>query len=172
MMIFKRGSLIEADDDDNSGDNISDDNNDVAAQDGDSDSDEAHPQQQNRTRQKKFVKNFKQLPSEEVVLQSECKNNKRSFKWMTLPIQGYSCALMSDILLQGHLYVTENYIAFHSNVFGYVTRVIIVTALKKITPNELFSKCFPCLLLDLPTIKDHHTHNIMIIKSQHFNTNS
>ena len=62
---------------------------------------------------------------------------------MTLPIQGYSCALMSDILLQGHLYVTENYIAFHSNVFGYVTRVIIVTALKKITPTELFSKCFP-----------------------------
>ena len=37
---------------------------------------------------------------------------------------------------------------------------------KKITPNELFSKCFPCLLLDLP-IKDHHPHNIMIIKSQH-----
>ena len=36
---------------------------------------------------------------------------------------GYSCALMGDILLQGHLYVTENYIAFHSNVFGYVTRV-------------------------------------------------
>ena len=30
---------------------------------------------------------------------------------------------MSDILLQGHLYVTENYVAFHSNVFGYVTRV-------------------------------------------------
>ena len=39
---------------------------------GDSDSEEAvHPQQQNRTRQKKFVKNFKQLPSEEVVLQRE-----------------------------------------------------------------------------------------------------
>ena len=33
---------------------------------------------------------------------------------------------MSDILLQGHLYVTENYIAFHSNVFGYVTRVNII----------------------------------------------
>ena len=37
---------------------------------------------------------------------------------------GYSCALVGDILLQGHLYVTENYIAFHSNVFGYITRVI------------------------------------------------
>ena len=36
---------------------------------------------------------------------------------------GYSCALVSDILLQGHLYITENYFAFHSNVFGYVTKV-------------------------------------------------
>ena len=36
---------------------------------------------------------------------------------------GISCALVGDILLQGHLYVTENYLAFHSNVFGYVTRV-------------------------------------------------
>ena len=40
---------------------------------------------------------------------------------------GYSCALVGDILLQGHLYVTENYVAFHSNVFGYVTRVSHVT---------------------------------------------
>ena len=31
--------------------------------------------------------------------------------------------MVGDILLQGHLYVTENYLAFHSNVFGYVTRV-------------------------------------------------
>ncbi len=36
---------------------------------------------------------------------------------------GYSCALVADILLQGHLYVTENYFAFYSNVFGYVTKV-------------------------------------------------
>ena len=96
--------------------------NAAAAQDGDSDSEEAHPQQQNRTRQKKFVKNFKQLPSEEVVLQSKWKQHKKMDS-RTISLQGYSCALMSDILLQGHLYVTENYIAFHSNVFGYVTRV-------------------------------------------------
>ena len=51
-----------------------------SAQDGDSDSEEAHPQQQNRTRQKKFVKNFKQLPSEEVVLQSE--SNQHQIKTM------------------------------------------------------------------------------------------
>ena len=38
-------------------------------------------------------------------------------------IAGYACALIGDILLQGHLYVTDNYLGFHSNVFGYVTRV-------------------------------------------------
>lgn len=36
---------------------------------------------------------------------------------------GYSCALVGDILLQGHLYITHNYFAFYSNVFGYITRV-------------------------------------------------
>lgn len=36
----------------------------------------------------------------------------------------YSCALVGDILLQGHLYITKNYFAFYSNVFGYVTKVI------------------------------------------------
>lgn len=35
----------------------------------------------------------------------------------------YSCALVGDILLQGFLYITENYFAFYSNVFGYVTKV-------------------------------------------------
>ena len=39
---------------------------------------------------------------------------------------GYSCALVSDILLQGHLYITQNYFAFYSNVFGYVTKVIFI----------------------------------------------
>ena len=39
---------------------------------GDSDSDMAlHPDQQNRTRQKKFVKNFKGLPVEETVHKSK-----------------------------------------------------------------------------------------------------
>ena len=58
---------------------------------------------------------------------------------------GYSCALVSDILLQGHLYITENYFAFHSNVFGYVTRVSINTirggqfwASQKLNSREIF----------------------------------
>lgn len=35
----------------------------------------------------------------------------------------FSCALVGDILLQGYLYITQNYFAFYSNVFGYVTKV-------------------------------------------------
>ncbi|XP_074106962.1 uncharacterized protein LOC141532497 isoform X3 [Cotesia typhae] len=42
-------------------------------------------------------------------------------------INYYSCALVADILLQGHLYITPNYFAFHSNVFGYVTKLLIPT---------------------------------------------
>lgn len=34
---------------------------------------------------------------------------------------------MGDILLQGHLYITPNYFAFYSNVFGYVTKLLIPT---------------------------------------------
>lgn len=37
----------------------------------------------------------------------------------------FSCAFVSDILLQGYLYITKNYYAFYSNVFGYITRVLI-----------------------------------------------
>ncbi|XP_057331421.1 GRAM domain-containing protein 2B-like isoform X1 [Microplitis mediator] len=43
-------------------------------------------------------------------------------------INYYSCALVGDILLQGHLYITSNYFAFHSNVFGYVTKLLIPTS--------------------------------------------
>lgn len=43
------------------------------------------------------------------------------FNFVSLP--DFSCALVADILLQGHLYITENYFAFYSNVFGYVTKV-------------------------------------------------
>ena len=44
-------------------------------------------------------------------------------------MSGYACAIIGDILLQGHLYVTDNYLGFHSNVFGYVTRVCISSSI-------------------------------------------
>ncbi|XP_078047911.1 uncharacterized protein LOC144475670 isoform X2 [Augochlora pura] len=60
-------------------------------------------------RQKKFHRHFSQVAPEERVLNY------------------YSCALVSDILLQGYLYITPNYFAFYSNVFGYVTKLLIPT---------------------------------------------
>ncbi|KAG8237441.1 hypothetical protein J437_LFUL016253 [Ladona fulva] len=59
-----------------------------------------------KARQKKFHRHFKQVAPEERVLNY------------------YSCALIGDILLQGHLYITKNYFAFYSNVFGYVTKYV------------------------------------------------
>ncbi|XP_033609482.1 GRAM domain-containing protein 2B isoform X3 [Cryptotermes secundus] len=70
------------------------------------------PEQQpgsSKSRQKKFHRHFKQVAAEEHVLNY------------------YSCALVGDILLQGHLYITKNYFAFYSNVFGYVTKLLIPT---------------------------------------------
>ena len=55
---------------------------------------------------------------------------------------GYSCALVSDILLQGHLYLTENYFAFYSNVFGYVTKVRNVVVLSYTKLHNEMNKYF------------------------------
>ncbi|XP_066904257.1 GRAM domain-containing protein 2A isoform X3 [Halyomorpha halys] len=63
-----------------------------------------------KARQKKFHRHFKTVPPDEKVLNY------------------YSCALVADILLQGHLYITRNYFAFYSNVFGYVTKLLIPTS--------------------------------------------
>ena len=46
------------------------------------------------------------------------KNAKEATEEVVL--QRYSCALVSNILLQGHLYITENNFIFYSNLFGYV----------------------------------------------------
>jgi len=35
----------------------------------------------------------------------------------------YSCALQRDILLQGRLYLSENWICFYSNIFRWETLV-------------------------------------------------
>ena len=90
-----------------------------------------------KSRQKKFLRHFPNVPRDERVL-----NRKFYFylpKLLTSTVIGdlfvlviltdYSCALVGDILLQGHLYVTYNYFAFHSNVFGYVRKVRLLSTI-------------------------------------------
>ena len=55
----------------------------------------------------------------------------------------YSCALVGDILLQGHLYITPNYFAFYSNVFGYVTKLLIPTVSVLKISKEKTAKIIP-----------------------------
>jgi len=59
---------------------------------------------------------------------------------------GFTCALQKEILYQGKLFVSENWICFHSKVFGKDTKISIpafsVTLIKKtktalLVPNAL-----------------------------------
>ncbi|CAH2087411.1 unnamed protein product [Euphydryas editha] len=79
-----------------------------------------HGKQLSKSRQKKFQRHFPQVGPEERVLNY------------------YSCALVGDLLLQGHLYITKNYFAFYSNVFGYVTKLLIpTTSVLRITKEKV-----------------------------------
>ena len=41
----------------------------------------------------------------------------------------YSCALQREILLQGRLYITQNWLCFYANIFTWVTLVSTIPTL-------------------------------------------
>ncbi|KAK9464801.1 hypothetical protein V1512DRAFT_229950 [Lipomyces arxii] len=57
-------------------------------------------------------------------------------------IEDYGCALSREILLQGRLYISEQHICFNSNIFGWVTNLVIsfdeVMAIEKKNTVVLF----------------------------------
>lgn len=55
----------------------------------------------------------------------------------------FSCAFVSDILLQGYMYITRNHVAFYSNVFGYVTKLLIPIASVTRISKKKTVKIFP-----------------------------
>ncbi|XP_024945346.1 uncharacterized protein LOC107272233 isoform X3 [Cephus cinctus] len=83
------------------------------------------PTSTSSARQKKFHRHFAQVAADERVLNY------------------YSCALVGDILLQGHLYITPNYFAFYSNVFGYVTKLLIPTVSVQKISKEKTARIIP-----------------------------
>ncbi|XP_023170672.2 protein Aster-B isoform X3 [Drosophila hydei] len=81
-----------------------------------------------KSRAEDFKKLFKEVPNDERL------------------IVDYSCALQRDILVQGRLYVSQNYVCFHANIFSWETYVSIkwkdVTAITKektalVIPNAI-----------------------------------
>ncbi|TNM92183.1 GRAM domain-containing protein 2B-like [Takifugu flavidus] len=70
-----------------------------------------------------------------------------------LLIKSYTCALQRDILYQGKMFVSDNWICFHSKVFGRDTKISIpvpsVTFIKKtktalLVPNALVIETTSC----------------------------
>lgn len=57
-------------------------------------------------------------------------------------IQDFACAMDSRVLLQGRVYIFEKHVAFHSVVFGHVTRVCIafdnITVIRKAKKAIIF----------------------------------
>ncbi|KAL4068898.1 hypothetical protein V8B97DRAFT_1872694 [Scleroderma yunnanense] len=61
-------------------------------------------------------------------------------------IEDYGCALQREILIQGRIYISENHICFHANIFGWITDLSLpiyeITALEKkmtafVIPNAI-----------------------------------
>lgn len=78
-----------------------------------------------RSHQRRFHRRFPAIPATE-----------RLIDW-------YNCALISDILLQGHLYVSDNHVAFYSNIFGYKTQFLIPISDVVAVTKEKTAKIFP-----------------------------
>ncbi|XP_032594855.1 sterol 3-beta-glucosyltransferase isoform X2 [Drosophila grimshawi] len=77
------------------------------------------------SRVKKFRRHFSQVSNDEHL------------------INYFSCALVGDIPLQGHLYITDQHFAFYSNVFGYVTKVVLPTSSVTRISKEKTAKIIP-----------------------------
>ncbi|XP_014600644.1 PREDICTED: GRAM domain-containing protein 3-like isoform X1 [Polistes canadensis] len=90
------------------------------------------PSSTSSARQKKFHRHFTQSSK----FRHQVAADERVLNY-------YSCALVGDILLQGHLYITPNYFAFYSNVFGYVTKLLIPTTSVLKISKEKTAKIIP-----------------------------
>ncbi|XP_071055305.1 GRAM domain-containing protein 2A-like isoform X2 [Onthophagus taurus] len=100
-------------------------------------------------RQKKFHRHFPMVDIDEKVLNH------------------YSCALLGDILLQGQLYITNNYFAFYSNVFGYVTKLLIpMLSVEKLT-KEKTAKIIPNAV-GITTAEDKHVFGSLMSRDSTF----
>ncbi|KAK9761952.1 hypothetical protein K7432_012743, partial [Basidiobolus ranarum] len=40
-------------------------------------------------------------------------------------IEDYSCAIQKDILVHGRMYITEDFVCFYANIFGFVTNIVV-----------------------------------------------
>ncbi|GBE77304.1 predicted protein [Sparassis crispa] len=91
------------------------------------------------------------IPVTGFAVASNKRNQDFHEQFPTIPegdylIEDYGCALQREILIQGRLYISENHMCFHANIFGWITDLCIpmydVTALDKrmtafVIPNAI-----------------------------------
>ena len=71
-----------------------------------------------------FHELFRTIPEGDYLIEGVCV----PFVAVLVPsvhgfLQDYGCALQREILVQGRIYISENHICFHANIFGWVTDV-------------------------------------------------
>ncbi|ORY34210.1 hypothetical protein BCR39DRAFT_188949 [Naematelia encephala] len=71
-------------------------------------------------------------------------------------IEDYGCALAKDILVQGRLYVSENHICFHANIFGWVTNVVVAFSDIRSIEKKMTALVIPNAI-GISTRKDKYT---------------
>uniref|UniRef100_A0AAY5EZE5 VASt domain-containing protein n=1 Tax=Electrophorus electricus TaxID=8005 RepID=A0AAY5EZE5_ELEEL len=105
---------------------------------------------------------FQKMQSWYNVLSPTYKQKNEDFRklFKNLPdterlIVDYSCALQKDILLQGRLYLSENWICFYSNIFRWETTITI--PLREVTnlTKEKTAKLIPNAI-QISTDQDKH----------------
>ncbi|XP_023169079.2 GRAM domain-containing protein 2B-like isoform X5 [Drosophila hydei] len=101
------------------------------------------------SRVKKFHRHFSQVSKDEKL------------------INYFSCALVGDIPLQGHLYITDEHFAFYSNVFGYVTKVVIPTSSVTKISKEKTVKIIPNAV-GVATADERHVFGSFISRESAF----
>lgn len=59
------------------------------------------------------------------LIKKRCQRQRDLLKVNITKFSDYSCALQKEILVQGRLYVTQNYLCFYANIFGWETTVTL-----------------------------------------------
>ncbi|XP_077193080.1 protein Aster-A isoform X4 [Paroedura picta] len=97
-----------------------------------------------------FMRNNKKMQSWYSMLSPTYKQRNEDFRriFKGLPeterlLVDYSCALQRDILLQGRLYLSENWICFYSNIFRWETTISIQLKDVKYIKKEKTAKLIP-----------------------------
>ena len=55
----------------------------------------------------------------------------------------YSCAFFGDILLQGYLYISQNWFCFYSKILGHEKLVSMLESKTRVTENILLQYLLP-----------------------------